>query len=155
MFLLPEELKSAIYSYQLDDITEGDDTIVIMGIEAAIQEVQSYFTPNYQQDWGDGRFLYDIEAIFSATGSERNPLILQHVKTVAVWYIIELSNVDMNYEHAKERYDRSIQWLKDLAKGIVSIQGLPTKEISITDEEGNPIETVPFRSGSRTKFNHE
>ena len=155
MFLTKEELKSAIYQYRIDEITEEDDDIVLIAIEAAIQEVQSYFTPNFKKEWGDGRFTYDIEEIFNAEGNNRNPLILKHTKTIAVWNVIELANVDMIYEQVKERYDRAVEWLKEFAKGDVSIAGLPTKPVEMLDEDGNPIDIEPFRFGSRKKFNHD
>lgn len=154
-FLKPQELKTAIYQYRIDDITEEDDDIILIAIEAAIQEVQSYFTPNFQKEWGDGRFTYDVEAIFSAENNDRNPLILKHTKTIAVWNVIELSNVDMIYEQVKERYDRAVEWLEKFAKGKVSLSGLPTKDVEKLDENGNPIEPEPFRFGSRPKFNHD
>ena len=154
-FLTPTELKTAIYQYRIENITESDEDIILIAIDAAIQEVQSYFTPNFKKEWGDGRFTYDITAIFSAAGDDRNPLILKHVKTVAVWNVIELSNVDMIYEQVKERYDRAIEWLEKFAKGEVSLSGLPTKEVSVLDEDGNPIEPEPFVFGSRKKFNHD
>lgn len=92
MFLTTNELKSAIYDYQVDQITEGDDTIVEMAISAAIDEVKSYLTPGGLADWEDGRTLYDVANIFNKQGAERNALILAHTKTIAKWWIIQLSN---------------------------------------------------------------
>lgn len=155
MFLLPEELKSVAYLYRLEEIVDDDNAIILTAIETAIQEVQSYFTPNYKKEWGDGRLVYDVETIFNATGTNRNPLILQHTKISALWHLLILSNVDMIYEHVKERYDRTIDWLEQFAKGEVGLAGLPTKDISYEDEDGNPIATEPFVFGSRKKFHHE
>ncbi|MCZ2393043.1 MAG: DUF1320 domain-containing protein [Chitinophagales bacterium] len=154
-FLQPEELKSAIYQYRVDDITESDEDIVLIAIEAAIQEVQSYFTPNFKPEWSDGRLIYDVEAIFSASGNERNPLILQHTKTIAVWNLIELSNVDMIFEQVRIRYERAVEWLKDFASGKVTLNNLPLKEVEILDDDGQPMQREPFKFGSRKKFNHE
>lgn len=155
LFLSPEELNTVLYNYQLDEITEGDEDIVLAAIEAAILEVQSYFTPNYKREWGDGRLVYDVEAIFEKRDAERNPLLLQHCKTIAAWNVVQLSNVDMIYDQVRERYDRAVEWLTLFAKGEVSIAGLPTKDITYEDEDGNPIEPEPFRFGSRRKFRYE
>jgi hypothetical protein len=155
MFIETSELKSAIYEYQLDEITESDPDIVIMGIMAAVEEMKSYLNPNNQKHWNDGRIRFDTDAIFSAAGDERNPLILQLCKTIAVWHIIQLSNVDILHERIKERYDRAIEWLEKVA-GIGQYAGAPginpdLPVLVVSNEDAKQ----PFRFGSRDKFNHE
>lgn len=151
MFLKKEDLKNNIYNYQVDQITEGDDTIVLQGLAVAEEECRSYLESNiYKKENQDGRLLYDVATIFGATGTERNPLIVQHCITIAKYHIIQLSNVDILYEQAKERYDRAIDWLKQLAKGQITLKSLPTLEITDEDED-----LKPFSYGSRRKFNHE
>ncbi|MGE4345928.1 MAG: phage protein Gp36 family protein [Flavobacteriaceae bacterium] len=151
MFLQINDLKNNIYNYQVDQITEGDNTIVLQGLAAAEEECRSYLESNiYQKENQDGRLIYDVETIFGATGTDRNALILQHCITIAKYHIIQLSNVDILYEQAKERYDRAIDWLTKLAKGQITLKSLPTIEISDEDEN-----LKPFSFGSRKKFNHE
>lgn len=151
MFLEISDLGSAIYDYQLNQITEGDDTIIETGCATAIEEVRSYITANNQHGWKDGRFLYDVDAVFNAVGTERNALILAHTKTCAVWHIIQLCNADVMYQHVKERYDRSIAWLRDLASGKVTLSTLP----QLTPDDSNVAGSSNTRFGSRTKFNYE
>lgn len=139
-FLDKTDLASAIYGYQVDQITEGNDEIVYQAIEAAIQEVKSFLSET----------LYDTVAIFSATGTNRNALLLAHTKTIAKWYIVELCNADIIQEQAKDRYDRAISWLTKLSKGTVALNELPTISITTTESE-----TDTFGFGSRTKFNHD
>jgi phage gp36-like protein len=161
MFLETDELKSAIYDYQLAEIveiTEVDDTnldIVVMAIHAAIEEVKSYLRPNKQSRWNDGRQRYDVEAVFSATGAARNPLILELTKSIAVWYVCRLSNVDIIHEKVKERYDRAIEWLEKVS-GTGKHAGAPalSPELPFVTNEDTD-ENLPFRFGSREKFNHE
>jgi phage gp36-like protein len=141
MFLEKDDLGSAIYGYQVDQITEGNDDLVQQAIGAAIQEVGGYLS---------GASLYDVPAIFVTTGTARNSLILTHTTTVAKWYLVELCNADVIYEQAKERYDRAVSWLIKLSKGTVTLSELPV--ISIDEEEN---ETDTFGFGSRVKFNHE
>lgn len=151
MFIEPVELKTAIYAYQLTQITEADADIVAAAIAAAESEVRSYLLPNNRKEWMDGRPLYDATAILSATGSNRNALLLEIAKNIAVWYIIRLCHVDMLYEHVKERYDRAIAWLQQLSRGEITLD-LPIITPNPEEEANAP---VPFRSGSRTKFNHD
>lgn len=149
-YLELEELKTVVYEYQFTQITEGDDTIILTAIETAIEEVKSYLTANDQHRFGDGRYLYDVDAIFAAEGVDRNPLILAITKTVTEWWVTQLCNADIVYEQIKERYDRAIKWLDQLKDGKVNLKSLP--QLPDTD---SIIDSPTFRSGSREKFNHE
>jgi phage gp36-like protein len=151
MFITVQELNSVIYEYQLTQITEQNNDIALTAIATAEQEVRSYLTSNNLKQWQDGRPRYDVDLIFSAQGENRNALIMQHVKTVAVWYVCQLSNPDIIYEHIKERYDRAIDYLNRISKGTVTLN-LPI----LVDSDTDPAtQKELFRFGSRTKFNHE
>lgn len=148
MFLKKEDLGSSMYGYQIEQITEGDDTRIDIALQAAEEEVRSYLTQNYKKQWQDGRLQYDAEAILTAVDEERNQLLVKMTVVIAKYWIIELCNADLIYEQAKERYDRAIKWLKDLASGDVNLSTLPLINTEETTQE-------PFGFGSRTKFNHE
>lgn len=156
MFATIEDLKTHLYQYQSQEISEGDDDILLRAIAAAEQEVKAYFYINHKKEFLDGRLRYDVDKIFSATGAGRNPLILNLVVTVAVWHLVVLSNPDVIHDIIKDRYDRAIDWLKKLNKGEISLGNLPLLEEKIDNQ--NPEEDTkqqPFRFGSRNKFNHE
>lgn len=148
MFLKKEDLGSAMYGYQLEQITEGDDTIIDIAMAAAEEELRSYLSGNNKNEWQDGRLQYNVEEILTATGEDRNALIVKMAVTLAKWWIVDLCNADLIYEQAKERYDRATKWLKDLASGEVNLSSLP----QINTEESTK---EPFHFGSRKKFNHE
>lgn len=150
MFLEQNELGSTMYDYQIEEITEGDDSIVLEAINAAIIEVKGYLSNNNKKEWLDGRLQYDVPAVFNATGTDRNALLLAHTKTIAKWYIVELCNADIIYEKAKERYDRATEWLTKLSKGVVNLPDLPQLNLDETQPDRQPISY-----GSRTKFNHD
>lgn len=152
MYLETTDLKNNIYNYQVEQITEGDETIVLQALDTAEQEVKSYFYINNKKEHLDGRKIYDVDAIFSARGEDRNALIVSLCLSVAKWYIVDLCNADIIYEHAKERYDRAIDFLKKLNKGEVTLGNLPTLEHTETEE--STTENQPFLFGSRKKFNH-
>lgn len=151
-FLELDDMGTAIYDYQVEQISDGDETVMPQAIDAAIDEVMGYLTPNDKKNWQDGRPIYDVEAIFSKTGSGRNALLLQITKTIAKFHFIDLCNADILYERAKSNYDRALTKLKDLASGNLTIKSLPLLDNS-TPATGD--EPLPYRSGSRTKFNHE
>ncbi|MGY5552052.1 phage protein Gp36 family protein [Riemerella anatipestifer] len=153
MFLQKEDLKNNIYNYQLEQITEGDDGIVLQALASAEIELKSYLQGNHKKEYLDGRLRYDVEAILSKTGDERNALLVSHGIAIAKWYIIDLCNVDILYEQAKERYDRAVAWLKQLAKGEVNLSDLPTLQDNANNGDEDTVQ--PFIYGSRQKFNHE
>lgn len=153
MFLQPEDLKNSIYNYQVSQITEGDDSIIIQALHAAEQECRSYLEANINiKQNQDGRFIYDVENIFNKTGPSRNALILQYCITIAKWYIVELCNADVIMEQAKDRYDRVMTNLKALSNGSSTLGSLPIKNI---EDDPNLDNVKPFSFGSRKKFNHE
>lgn len=154
-FLTPQELGSAIYGYQVEQITENNDDIVLEAIETATEEVRSYIELNNQRENLDGRPKYDVNQIFDATGNERNALILAYTKTVAKWWIVQLCNADIIYEQAKERYDRATNWLDKLSKGEVNLSTLPILPEPVDDPTTTDDDYDPWRWGSRPKFNHE
>ncbi len=121
MFIEISDLGSAIYGYQVEQITEGNNDLALQAINSAIEEVSGYLS---------GNSLYDVAAIFATTGTNRNALIVTHTVTVAKWYLVELCNADVIYEQAKERYDRATAWLKLLSKGAVTVASLPTIPIA-------------------------
>lgn len=141
-------MPGSMYGYQLEQITEGNDDIVDTALAAAEEEIRSYLTGNNMREWQDGRLQYDVDAILSATASERNPLILKHGVTIAKWWIVELCNADIIYEQTKERYDRAVSWLSKLSKGDINLSSLPQIDIEANEKQ-------PFSFGSRKKFNHE
>lgn len=150
MFLTRDDIGQVIYDYQVEQITENDEGIILQALAAGEEEARSYLEVNRNRhDSLDGRLIYDVNAIFSATGSDRHALIVQQALTLAKWHLVQLCNAEVIYEVAKERYDRAVSWLSRLASGDLTLSTLPT--ISLEDD----TTLQPFSFGSRTKFNHE
>lgn len=136
MFISVEEMQSVIYEHVMDDISANDDATVQQCIEAAVGEMKSYMSSRY-----------DVDTIFAATGDNRDPLILENTKVIAVWNLIRLSNSELIYQQWRERYDRVVKFMEQVASGSIA----PALPIA-TDESGNPI--IKSRFGSNPKFNH-
>ena len=168
MFITASEMKNVLYEYQLNEIAEEDASIIDQGIAAAITEVRSYFdaanarresaslTKQQYAAWK----IYDVDAIFSATGNNRDPFVMRMCQRVAAWNICELSNVDIIHEHLQERYDNTIKTLEKIA-GIgeyanarIVLANLPSPETG-EEDTATPASDKPFRMVSRQKFNHE
>jgi len=153
MFLTQEELNTVIYDYQLEQITEANPDITSLAIAASVEEMKGYLNPSGQRQWKDGRPRYDTNAIFSAVGENRNPLILELCKSISLYYICRLANVDIIQERITQRYDRAIDWLEKVA-GVGKYAGAPgiAPDLPVESSEQAPS---PIRFGSREKFNHE
>lgn len=106
MFCEKEELKTVAYAYQVDQITMDDDTVAITAIETAMEEVRSYLAHRY-----------DMRKAFAMQGRERNPQLLHIVKVVALYHVVQLSNVDMLYDRVKNDYDAAVAFLDRVADG--------------------------------------
>lgn len=137
MYLKTNELNTHIYDYQLCQITEKDSSIVKTAISAAVAEVKSYLA---------GR--YDVQKVFAEEGESRNPLILDLCKSIAVWRIVKLANVDMLYDRYREQYNDAISYLTKVAEGSLMLD-LPAS----VDAEGNP-QGGSLRINSNPKFTH-
>lgn len=136
MFITKEEIKTHLYDYQIDQITDDDDTIVASAIDTAVAEVKSYLANRY-----------DVATIFAQTGTDRSALIVEHVKVCAVYHLLLLSNVDAIYERYEKAYDRTIEFLKKVADGLLS-PDLPY----LQTDTGTPVGTIQLKSNP--KFTH-
>ncbi|WP_017258409.1 hypothetical protein [Pedobacter arcticus] len=151
MFLTIQELKTIARQEHIQVIAGADDLIIQECVNSAITEVRSRLTPSSKREAYDGRTRYDVDALFAQTGEERNPLILAYTKLVAMWHLIVRGNAGVQYETIEARYDRAIEYLKDLASGDATDLTLPILPEPTEAESINKT----FRMGSRPKFNHE
>lgn len=144
MFITQEELRTAIYEYQLAEITGGDtdDIALRHAIAAAVSEASSYLAAKY-----------DIRAIFSAEGDDRHPLLVEHVKSIAVWYLLKRSNTDLLFERAKEYYTAAVEWLR-LVAGVGTDNETIAPDLPLRTDENGTVSTT-FRFGSKEKFIHD
>lgn len=129
MFCKPEELKTVAYTYQIDQITMEDETIVITAIETAIEEVRSYLSHRY-----------DMQKAFAAESTGRNPQLLHMVKVIALYHIVQLSNVDMLYDRVKADYDAAVTFLNRCADGKLNPSLPPLTSDDGGDTAGDGIE---------------
>ena len=136
MFCQTEELKTVAYTYQIDQITMEDETIVITAIETAMEEVRSYLSHRY-----------DMHKAFAAKGGDRNPQLLHMVKVIALYHIVQLSNVDMLYDRVKADYDAAITFLNRCADGKLN-PSLPP----IVSDDGTTAADYGMEWGSDPKL---
>lgn len=136
MFIQPQELKTHLYDYQVDQITDADNSIVVSAISTAEAEVKSYLANRF-----------DTDRIFSQSGNNRHPLIIEHVKVCACHHLLHLANVDAIFDRYERAYEQSIAFLQKVADGALT-PDLPYRESTT----GNPPGTLQI--SSNPKFNH-
>lgn len=137
MFIETQEMNTVAYDWQMAGITP-DTAIVDRAILSAMAEVESYLAVKY-----------DTKAIFAQRGDDRNVIVVEHTKSIAMWYLLRISNSDINYERVKEYYTSAKDWLKAVAglEGRNLNPDLPRKQ-----ENGEVKSRI--RMGSNPKFNH-
>ncbi|MDO4782583.1 MAG: DUF1320 family protein [Capnocytophaga felis] len=136
MYLEINELKTHAHDHKLQAIIQGDETIALASIDTAIEFAKSKLMK-----------AYDVDAIFSTTGSNRNPLLLKIVKDIAVWELIGLANPSIDYSDKKYRYEQAVDWLTAVYKGMPA--NLPTKPED--DKQGNGSKSFSFHSRPKRK----
>ena len=125
-------------SYTLDDLdrlTDSTDAVWQSELGRVIELVSSYL-----------RARYDVTAVFAATGSERNQMIVSVVIDILIYNLLaRVNNTDIPATR-KERYDGNspqqtggaIGLLKQIAKGQVE-PDLPLREDGQEDQTGNIV----------------
>ncbi|MDN4015177.1 DUF1320 family protein, partial [Chryseobacterium gambrini] len=82
---------------------------------AAQAEMESYL-----------RQRYNVAAIFSAAGADRNALIIMYMVDIAIYHLHANAAADVIPELRIMRYNAAKDWLKAVAKGDIS-PDLPEK----------------------------
>ena len=118
-FITLDDYDASIHREILDallrhDSDISDSAIVEICEDRAIEEMRCYLDK-----------YYDCDAIFSATGANRHPLILMIAIDIAVYHIFCQHNPYKMSEIRKERYNRAVEWLKSVADADITIAGAP------------------------------
>lgn len=112
-FITVDDYSASIRLEFVDKAVRGDDNILEIVENQTISEMKSYLS---------GR--YDVEAVFSATGEDRHDLVLMFAKDIAIYHLCSIREGLMT-QNRIDRYNRAIDWLKDVQKGELVVEGLP------------------------------
>lgn len=109
------------------DIVKGDAATLADAEVAAQEEMASYL-----------RGRYDVNAIFAATGTDRNPVLVLYMADM-VLYHIHSRIAPMNIPELRGiRYDAAIGWLKRVADGKLN------PDLPLLDETEDLIGNVRY-----------
>ena len=113
-FSNPEDYDASIHREILGSLTRDDESIVEICEDRAIAEMRGYLSARY-----------DVDAIFSAEGDARNQLVLMMAIDIAVYHIFSIHNPQKMSQIRKDRYERAVEWLKQVAAFKITIDGAP------------------------------
>jgi hypothetical protein len=111
--LLKTDFKTHIYTELIDAISRADDTIIETAIKVAENQAKGYLS------------RFDIEELFTATGTDRDDMLLMYLKDLASWHFILLGNPSIHIEIIKERYNDALKELGKIQSGKVVPHGWP------------------------------
>lgn len=137
MFITDQDYKVVIGEQALKVVSQVSPDNRRIAETEAIEEVAGYLRPKY-----------DTDAIFKATGNERNHLIVMQTCDIALYHMTASAPQKMGMEIRKERYERAVKWLEGVQAGKI-VPDLPLA----TDEQGNPL-GFPMVYGSQKKLKH-
>ena len=113
-FIQTFDYNASIHREILDTVTRGDEQVVEICEDRAIDEMRSYLCTRY-----------DCDAIFAARDGERNKLILMMAIDITIYHIFSIHNPQKLSQVRVDRYNRAVEWLKAVAAGKISIPDAP------------------------------
>ena len=113
-FVNIEDYDASVHREILDALVRDDQSLVEICENRAIAEMRCYLSKRY-----------DCDAIFSASGEDRNQLILMMVIDIAVYHIFCIHNPQKLSQVRKDRYERGVEWMRAVADEEISIEGVP------------------------------
>lgn len=137
-FIELTDYDASIHREILDALTREDEAIVEICEDRAVATMRGYLSRRY-----------DVDAIFAATGDERNQLVLMMALDITVYHVFCIHNPQKLSQVRKDRYDRAMEWLKQVADEDISIDGAPL----LPEEERANKATFLFRSNPK-RTNH-
>lgn len=120
-FLTADDVLSRIRDEHRTDLTDTTDSVELTCESMAIAKVKSAL---------NGR--YDVAAVFAATGSDRNPLIVLHVLNLFVYLLYRRINPRKIPEEVKLDHEETLEWMRQVALGKESpdLPPVPDPEVS-------------------------
>lgn len=131
-FILKTDYADSIKETLLDDITETNDDLLDSAEKKAIAFMKGYLNARY-----------DCDAIFSATGDDRDPVILMRAVDISLYYLHRLTNWRNVPRFRQEAYQEAKEWLEKVNKLEINPVGLPKVADDTTRQ--------PLQWGSNTK----
>ncbi len=102
-----EDFNTHLYTEIINVISRNNNALLNEAIAAAQGEAKGYLS------------RYDLEVLFSKTGTERDTVLLMYLKDMAVWHFIPIANPNIDIDYRETRYKDAIKWLEKIQNGKV------------------------------------
>ncbi len=119
MFIDNEDYKVVIGDAALKVVSQSSPENIANAEAEAIEEISGYLRP-----------VYDTGAIFSATGNDRNRLIVMYTADIVLYHLTASQPQKMGSEIRKERYERAVKWLEGVQAGRI----VPDLPLTVSDD---------------------
>ncbi len=141
-FVNKEDYDASIHRDILDAVTREDESMIAICEGRAISDMRNYLS-----------VYYDSDKIFSARGDERHKLVIMMCIDITVYHLFCAHNPVKLSQMRKDRYDRAINWLKEISKlnNPIPVEGLPR---SGTKEERSKKSPYQMKSNPK-RVNHQ
>lgn len=124
-FISITDLQKGLQLELINEISREDASVIDHVISAAIAEAKTYLRVNY-----------NVESIFSQTGTSRDALLVTFVSDIAIYNLIELVQPGIDLEDRRARYKRAIDWLKQVKSQEIK-PDLPVASTSLAADDIN------------------
>lgn len=132
MFLTDNDYRVVIGETAFKAVSQASEEIICTAEKEAMEEIAGYLRPKY-----------DINAIFSAQGEQRNPQVVMVAADIALYHMVSSMPNRLGYEIREARYKRAIAWLEGVAAGKI-VPELPLD--NGTGEDGNTSGKINWSS---------
>lgn len=133
IYLTDNDFNTQITAEILDELIDGDTTLLNAAELAAQSELESYL-----------RHRYDMPAVWDKAGTNRHAIIVMYMVDLTLYHLHSRIALDKTPQLRMDRYDMAIDWLKRVSNGKIS-PNLPQTEEGGADE---------IRWGSNQKLSH-
>lgn len=137
MFVTDQDYKIVIGEQALKVVSQISEENRVNAETEAVEEIAGYLRPKY-----------NTAAVFSASGINRNRLVVMYTCDIALYHMTASAPQKMGMEIRKERYERAIKWLEGVQAGKI----VPDLPLAV-DEYGEPI-GIPMVYGCQKKLKH-
>jgi len=126
-------------------IIDDNQLKVVQNCEPSLRSSSEAMAIDQMKSYLNGRF--DTDAIFSATGSQRNQAIVMYLADITLYHLFAKLPQRMGMEIRQLRYETAIRWLEQVAAGKIT-PSLPTLAVS----DDNPG-SILYGSDSPNSYN--
>lgn len=104
-FIEKTDLYTKILEDELDEITRGDDSLILQAADSAVAEMRGYLFDTFE-----------VDTIFSQTGENRHALLVDLGADITIYILVSRLQAGQSIDDRQQRYERAKTWLRQASK---------------------------------------